>query len=459
MTTALETPRTTEAIPEPAAPDFHPIRILEVEIGQALPDVPSVDPRTGRAYQTAMALVRLHTRPLGWIKVRLDGVGLSAADYADQIWVALRPVIAEHIREDGLLEVTGIDAAGLPAYETPPCVEDRARFLARAPFVSVVIPTHERPDCLALCLRSLLDMDYPDFEVVVVDNKPETTATFDLIEGMYSASSRVRYVREDRSGSAVARNRGLAVAKGEYVAFTDDDAVVDRYWLAELIKGFDVDDNVACVTGLVLPMELETPAQVWFEQYGGFGKGLARKVYDLGTNISGNPMYPYNAGALGHGNNMAVKKSEFQSIGNFDPTMGNGTPALGGVDSEALLRVIINGYTLVYEPASFVYHQHRRTYAGLHKQVYAYGVGMTALLTKTVLTKPQLLLDFARKMPAAVQYTLAPNSSYHAQKSPDYPHELDRLELKGLLYGPLAYLRSWWWWHVSLPVRRRRQVV
>jgi GT2 family glycosyltransferase len=458
MTTALETPRTTDTISEPAAPDFHPIRILEVEIGQALPDVPSVDPRTGRAYQTAMALVRLHTRPLGWIEVRLDGAGLSAADYADQIWAALRPVIVEHLRADGLPGVTGLDAAGLPMGETPPCVEDRARFLAHAPFVSVVIPTHERPDCLALCLRSLLGMEYPHFEIVVVDNAPKTTATFDVIEGMYSASSRVRYVREDRSGSAVARNRGLAVARGEYVAFTDDDAVVDRYWLAELIKGFDVAGNVACVTGLVLPLELETPAQVWFEQYGGFGKGLGRKLYDLDTNSSGNPMYPYNAGVLGHGNNMAVKKSEFRSIGNFDPTMGNGTPALGGVDSEALLRVIINGYTLVYEPASFVYHQHRRTYAGLHKQVYAYGVGMTALLTKTVLANPRLLFDFAHKMPAALRYTLDPGSTYHAQKASDYPRELDHLELKGLFYGPLAYLRSWWWWHVSLPLNRRWRV-
>jgi hypothetical protein len=73
----------------------------------------------------------------------------------------------------------------------------------------------------------------------------------------------------------VAHNRGLTKARGEIVAFTDDDVVVDSLWLIELARAFEFADDVACVTGLILPMELETPAQFWLENSIRYNKGYA----------------------------------------------------------------------------------------------------------------------------------------------------------------------------------------
>ncbi len=439
---------------EPSMGDFQPLKIVEVELSRPLPEIDAGTSMENIPYRRAMVLVRLHSHPIGWIEVPLEGVTLSAENLGRIIWRELSSVIVDHLLADGMQACDSITAAGLPTSGVPACLREREQFLADAPFVSVIIPTSERADRLAICLRSLLAMDYGQFEIVVVDNVPKTSATFNLIRDEFGEDHQIRYVREDRSGSAIARNRGLAVATGEIVAFTDDDIVVDKYWLTELVKGFSFGKDVACVTGLILPLELETQAQLWFEQYGGFSKGFARKVYDLKENRQDNPLYPYNMGSFGSGNSMAFKKSVLRSLGNFDPMLGNGTPTLGGVDVEAFFRVVINGYQLVYEPASIVHHLHRRDYDRLKKQIYGYGVGLTAPMTKAMVRNPRLFLDLARKMPAGVRYALSVSSPLNSNKARDYPEELTRLDRLGMLYGPIAYFRSWWWWKVSLPRSR-----
>src|SRR5262249_1074961 len=252
------------------APDFEPARLIEVEIGQTLPDVPACDAQAGRRYRRALCLVRLHTQPLGLLELQLDEYGVRAEEYATLIWQALSEKITAHLREDGLPGVTGLTALGLPNSSTPACLEERARFVAQAPFVSVIVPTRNRPEQVRRHLRSLLALHYPHYEIIVVDNAPSSAATADLIQQTYGNVPQGRYVREDRPGSSWARNRGLVAARGEILAFADDDVVIDRYWLVELVRAFGRADGVACVTGLVLPLELETPPQFWIEEYGGF---------------------------------------------------------------------------------------------------------------------------------------------------------------------------------------------
>src|SRR5205823_7490756 len=102
----------------------------------------------------------------------------------------------------------------------------------------------------------LMALHYPRYEVIVVDNASTTTATADFIQQAYSDETRIKYVRENRPGLSLARNCGMRVARGEILAFTDDDVIVDSYWLIELAKAFSIGDNVACVTSLGLPLEL-----------------------------------------------------------------------------------------------------------------------------------------------------------------------------------------------------------
>lgn len=315
-------------------------------------------------------------------------------------------------------------------------------FPAEAPFVSVIVATRDRTASLAACLDSLLALDYPNYEIIVVDNAPRTGATADFTRQTYGDSARVRYVREERPGLAMAHNRGLLEVKAPLVAFTDDDVLVDRLWLAELVKAFDVAENVACVTGMIYPAELETRAQLWFEQYGGFNKGLTRCIFDLAEHRPTNPLYPYTAGMFGSGANMAFRTAVLRQIGGFDPALGTGTAALGGDDLAAFFEIITRGYKLVYEPAAMVHHHHRRDYAGLRQQIYGYGVGLTAYLTKCLLDRPGLLLDFAVRVPSGLVYLFSPHSPKNRKKSAGYPAELTRIERRGMFYGPLAYLWS-----------------
>src|SRR5258708_39416749 len=256
--------------------DYIPVRLLEVDLEQPLPTISAFDDKKGKYYQRARCLVRLHTQPLGQVDFTFDTGELSPDEYASRIWQVLGEQINAHLREDGLPEVTKLDASGLPGRHTPRCGQEREAFLQRAPFVSVVISTRDRPDRLARCLPALLALQYPGYEVIVVDNAPSTSATADLIRQTYADQPKIRYVREDRPGPSAGRNRGIMEARGEIIAFTDDDVVVDAYWLAGLARGFEAAENVACVTSLILPLKLEAPAQRCFEQFGGVNKGFTR---------------------------------------------------------------------------------------------------------------------------------------------------------------------------------------
>ena len=149
---------------------------------------------------------------------------------------------------------------------------DPALSTINTPMVSVVVPSAGRADTVIRCARSILATGYANLEILLVDNRPGTANSVPLKEFVES-DARLRYVEEPVVGASNARNRGAAEASGEIIAFTDDDAVVDAHWLTAIVAEF-ADPDVDCVTGLVLPLALDTPAQQWFENWGGFGKGL-----------------------------------------------------------------------------------------------------------------------------------------------------------------------------------------
>ena len=120
--------------------------------------------------------------------------------------------------------------------------------------------------------------DRPDLPVASRSSSSTTrrhrTATADLIAARYAGPRAVRYVRENIPGLGRAHNAGLANLSSEFALFTDDDVVVDPNWVAAMAANFDQAGRVGCVTGLILPAELDTRAQFWTERHGGFGKGF-----------------------------------------------------------------------------------------------------------------------------------------------------------------------------------------
>ena len=414
--------------------DIIPARIVEVELGQALPVLLAFDEKAERTYQRAHCLVRLHGHPLGVIELAFEKQELSPRDYVQQIWHTLHEEIREHLQQDGLPPVTELGPAGIMYTQHPFCMQERDTCLANAPFVSVIVSTHDRAEQLSRCMPALLAQHYPHYEIIIVDNAPSNSATAELIQHTYGHVPHLRYMREDVAGLSRGLNRGITAARGEILAFTDDDVVVDAYWLLHLTKAFSMGDDVTCVTGLVLPQELETQAQFWFEEFGGFSKGFRRRIYDMADNRPSEPLYPYTAGRFGTGANMAFRAAFLKTIGGFDPAMQT------GMDIAVFFQVVRGGYKLVYEPAALVHHIHRRRYAELQKQIYSYGVAVTAYLTKSILDTPQLFLELILKIPYGLFFVLSTKSSKNKQKSSQYPRNLTLAELKGLLHGPMAYI-------------------
>jgi GT2 family glycosyltransferase len=416
---------------------FAPLRLLEVEVGGPLPAVEPAAAPDGAPYRRARALVRLHGRPLGMADLTLEEGRLAPAALAGQVWASLGGAIQAHLARDGGAVPAELPAAGVGA---GPC--QAALPLDPVPPASVVVATRDRPEELVACVRGLLELAYPDYEILLVDNAPSSEATVVAVGRQFGHLPRVRYLREDRPGLSNARNRGLAEAAGEVVAFTDDDVLVDPAWLASLAAALGAAPHVACATGLILPAELDTEAAMWFESYAGFAKGWERQLFDLAEHRRPGPLYPYAMGQFGSGASLAFKTAALRRLGGFAAELGAGTSALGGEDLDVFLRLLASGAAIVYEPGAILRHRHLRDGDALRRQLHGYGVGLGAALTKCLLDRPGRALDLAARLPAGLAYLLSPASPKNRRKQADFPGELSRVELRGVLAGPAAYLRS-----------------
>jgi len=132
------------------------------------------------------------------------------------------------------------------------------------------------------------------------------------------------------------------------------------------------------VTGLVLPAELATEAQLHFETYWSFGQGYHRQDFDPARFAAhANGVFPaWNVGA---GASMAFRRQVFDRVGFFDERLDVGQAGCSG-DSEFWYRLLAKGYSCRYEPSSVAFHFHRRTMEGLSSQIFHYMRGHTAAL-------------------------------------------------------------------------------
>lgn len=342
--------------------------------------------------------------------------------------------------------VTGgaIDAGVLRRALTGLPVHPPAEPVVRRPAISVVLCTRDRPEDLAVALDSLLRQDYPDFEVVVVDNAPTTDATTITVAAL--ADPRVRVVTEPVPGLSNARNAGVAAARHEWIAFTDDDVIVDEHWLRGIARGIRPHGRpgqaVGAVTGLVVAAELRTPSQAWFESRVSWSDSLAPRVFDVRRPPDDVALFPFRVGAYGTGANFAVHRRVLAEVGGFDPRLGAGSPALGGEDIDFFYRLVVRGHQLSYEPSALVWHRHRDSPAALRAQAVGYGRGFSSWLTKLALSPADLargLVVLARH-PRLVRRHATPTTAQ--DDVPELPgtERIGAIERRALAGGPAAYL-------------------
>jgi GT2 family glycosyltransferase len=306
------------------------------------------------------------------------------------------------------------------------------------PTLSVVVTTCGKDDSVSQAVASVLACDPGPLEVIVVENRPENSTVAATLAERFAWDRRVSCVSESRAGLSYARNAGLAAAVGEAVAFTDDDVIVDGKWVEWLARGFASGPDVACVTGLILPADLETTSQVQIEQFAGFGKGWQRRVFSIDNPTSA--LFPYAAGEFGSGACTALRREVANELGGFATELGAGTRARGGEDLDLYVRVLVAGHQLVYEPAAVIWHHHPDVAQHLRQELFSYGVGLSAMMTK------QMMEGHARailqRVPAGLRFVRDPDSRKNVRKGPAYPRYFDWIERAGFAAGPLAYLAS-----------------
>lgn len=317
---------------------------------------------------------------------------------------------------------------------------------ADEPSVDVVVCTKGRPQAAARCVKSIMESSWfaradCSSTLFLVDNDPHHEVNARILRTLAEDHARCQYVPCTTPGSSAARNAGIAASSAEIIVFTDDDVQVDDRWVTELVREF-TDPSIFCVTGLVLPMALDTAAQVHFEQYGGFGKGYSRRVFRKNSKTS-NALYPYAPGAYGSGNNMALRSTWIDKHGGFSLLLGPGTPTMAGEDLEVFLRGVLDGHTIIYTPRAIVHHEHRRSEDELAKQLFGYGCGLTALLTFSALRDKKHAFGIGRRLLPGIAFLFGKRSTKNSKKSKMYPARLTRAEIRGMAVGPFRLAKSY----------------
>lgn len=376
--------------------------ILDLDV-EHLPQGLSVPER----YRDAMILLRWRGRPIGRLTLPLD----RGRIHDTQLREAALDYTSEHVV-----------AALLAEYlQTPPAD-------APPPYpVTVAICTRDRPDDLDRCLTAVHQLPDDGQHVLVVDSASRDDSTLRVCE-----KHGVRCVREDVPGLDRARNRALRESRTPIVAFTDDDAAPDRGWLRALCRNF-TDPSVLCVTGLTMPIELETDAQEWYERTCSLARGFYRRVFD-GTS---HPVLL--VGRIGAGANQAFRRDVLELVSPFDEALDAGTPTRSGGDNDMYARILAAGYTIVYEPDALSWHRHRREWSELRAAIHGYGVGVyahwTGQLLRREFTAPRIALGWLASQLTSLARSLLKWRGH-------IPMDLVLAELRGCAAGPFAYFKS-----------------
>jgi GT2 family glycosyltransferase len=279
-------------------------------------------------------------------------------------------------------------------------------------------------------------------EILIVDNAPRDTATELVFDDVVGDDPRFQYVVEPRPGLSRARNRALDVARGQIIAFTDDDVRVDPHWIAGVRLGFGRAPDVACVTGLVATASLTTRAERYFDARVWWSSSCVQRLFRESRGPQDPLIHPFAAGLFGTGANMAFRRDVILRLGGFDEAFGAGSPTGGSEDLDAFVRVLRSGYALSYEPSALVWHEHRATDEALTAQMYSYGRGLSAYITK-YLTQRDTIGPVLIRAPRAIWHLLAlQKRSEAAASEAQLPPGVKSAEMRGFLLGPFAYLKA-----------------
>jgi glycosyltransferase involved in cell wall biosynthesis len=229
------------------------------------------------------------------------------------------------------------------------------------PVFSIIIPTYNRPGQLADCLAALAQLDYPPdrVEVLVVDDGGALSPA--SVVDRFRDRFAIRLIRQDNAGPGSARNTGARNAKGEILAFTDDDCIPQSEWLRALATRYLSAPDPVIVGGHVVNLLVNNRYAV-----------ASQLIVDIGHAYHNSD--PDRARFF-TANNLAIPANRFRELGGFDVTFG----ATASEDREICGRWLHRGYRMISASEAVVGHAHRLTWRSFCWQHFNYGRGAVRL--------------------------------------------------------------------------------
>jgi glycosyltransferase involved in cell wall biosynthesis len=224
------------------------------------------------------------------------------------------------------------------------------------PKVSVVICAYNAERTMRACMESVRRLDYPNFEVIIVDD-----GSRDATPQIAADYPEFRLIRQPNKGLSVARNVGLHAALGEIIAYTDSDCVVDPHWLTFMVSAMVEGELDGCGGPNYAPHE-----EGRIEGCVAASPGAPCHV------LIGDDRAEHLAGC-----NMVFRKAALEDVGGFDPQF-----TAAGDDVDICWRLIDEGYVLGYCPSAFVWHFRRNTVKAYYGQQRGYGKAEAMLFFK-----------------------------------------------------------------------------
>jgi len=300
--------------------------------------------------------------------------------------------------------------------------------------VSVIVPVYNAEKTISMCIESLLNMEYSNKEIIVVDNG-STDKTVEI-----ARKYNVKILSERRRNSYIARNTGVREAHGEIIAFTDADCVVDKFWCKNLVKHYYRED-VGGVGGPILPYAwpyisyyptniIEKFAVMSHKTAFPDHSSMSKKYHELRRKnnvLHSGTIYTANA---------SFRKDILVRLGGFDEKF------FSGGDIDLSYRILKSGYKLIWDNDAVVYHIPRASFKGLLKQFYRYGTACAPLVKKHFTKKYYIVAAHYKRIFKNFLIFFFRLASYPFSKERDilfvlYPM-LDNLILLSLILGKIT---------------------
>lgn len=410
-----------EPWPAPVPPSHRTHAEAHVETGHVV-DEPGGASTNGAARHDRRLLLRVDGRPAGVVN-------------------AAGP-LSRHVLATALVPSVAADLA--PRLRTRPRTRDdiidaleRGRRPPRHPLTSVPRPLEPGELVVAICTTrgpevsaGLVSELAGAFDVVVLENGTDQPR----LAAMCAAAG-VDYEHDPRPGLAAARNRVLARVDSRWVLFLDDDCRLRSGSAPELARrlggAIDQVPDAGAIGGLVLPASIDCGAEEDFERVAGHGRGFLPIRYD--AHSSPDRWWPLRHGDwMAVGACLAVRQGAWAAVGGFDERLGAGTRAASAEDDAFLQAVVQGGWSVLYDPAVMVRHQHRTSRSALRRQLFGYGLGRSVnVVLRAIDNRNWEILSLWTAL-------LAEEWRYERSR----PLHLGGAELLGYLAGPIVALQT-----------------